>query len=81
VSARKNTIAPDAPASDWLRLPTNAEWLKDVALRDLTLQEHYAACVDARGDVYQWGDGFTGSTLPTRTLSGKVRWHAFALPV
>jgi hypothetical protein len=58
-------------------------WLQNVALRDLALHENHAACVDARGDVYQWGDGFFGppsvsadgnqDRKPTPTLRGKVR--------
>ncbi|KAJ7917529.1 regulator of chromosome condensation 1/beta-lactamase-inhibitor protein II [Mycena leptocephala] len=39
------------------------------------LHERHAACVDARGDVYQWGEGYASRGLedgqPTRTLSGK----------
>lgn len=43
----------------------------------MQLHERYGACVDARGDVYQWGDGFYGPTLsgehpPKRTLKNKV---------
>jgi hypothetical protein len=62
------------PGVDSVRNPAGAEWLKDIALRDLTLQERHAACVDARGDVYQWGAGFSpSSTEPTITLRNKVR--------
>ena len=61
-----------------------ADWLKDIALRDLALQEKHAACIDAKGDVYQWGDGFFGSSessssssgKPLLTLRGKVRVYA-----
>ena len=42
----------------------------------MALHERHAACVDARGDVYQWGDGFFGSKsdakAPKITLRGKV---------
>lgn len=51
-------------------------WLQNVALRDLVLHAKHAACVDARGDVYQWGQGLTepGSpTGPILTLRGKAR--------
>lgn len=58
---------------DSVRYPVGAEFLKDVALRDLALAEQHAACVDARGDVYQWGDGFSSSSRkPTLTLRNKV---------
>lgn len=59
-----------------LKLPSPLPWLDGVALRDLVLHEAHAACVDARGDVYQWGNVSTlGSlaTQPIRTLRGKVR--------
>jgi len=54
-----------------------------VALRDLQLHEKHAACIDARGDVYQWGEGFFGEALkavrsPKLSLRGKVRLSASA---
>jgi alpha-tubulin suppressor-like RCC1 family protein len=58
-----------------LRSPTLLPWLYGVALRDLALHETHAACVDARGDVYQWGDVNTQGDIPVkllRTLRGKV---------
>ena len=74
---RNHVLGDDVPES--VRVPTDAAWFKNVALRDLVLHEQHAACVDARGDVYQWGDGFFGSTpgqshaRPELTLKGKVR--------
>ena len=66
-----------------LRSPSPLPWLDGVALRDLVLHETHAACVDARGDVYQWGNvSAQGSvvTQPIRTLRGKVRaWSDFLL--
>lgn len=60
-----------------MRQPTIAKWLEGVALRDLQLHRTHAACVDARGNVYQWGDGFfgptsKGSAKPMPTLMGMV---------
>lgn len=51
-----------------------------MALRDLAFHEKHAACVDASGNVYQWGDGFFGddkpaSKNPVLTLKGKVSWN------
>lgn len=71
-------LSPASSDSGVIRTPTNATWLDNVALRDLQLHEKHAACVDARGDVYQWGDGFFGkasSGTPSAklTLRGKVR--------
>lgn len=60
-----------------IRSPTIAAWLDNVALRDMQLHRRHSACVDARGDVYQWGDGFLGSAAlqgaakPIPTLTGK----------
>ena len=77
---RSRIIDPHAPDIGTVQRPTNVKWLENVALRDLVLHEHHAACVDSRGDVYQWGDGFFGSgsapdaeaRKPKATLVGKV---------
>ncbi|KAG2365754.1 regulator of chromosome condensation 1/beta-lactamase-inhibitor protein II [Suillus spraguei] len=66
-----NLIDPNEPGVQRIQYPVNASWLKDVALRDLALHERHAACVDARGDVYQWGDGFCGSS-PTSKSEPKL---------
>jgi hypothetical protein len=57
-----------------------------VALRDLAVHAAHAACVDGRGDVYQWGGGFfaaeqsaSGDGKPVLTLRGKVRLRLFSL--
>lgn len=71
-------MIPETSVDTTLRTPTIAKWLDGVALRDLQLHESHAACVDARGDVYQWGSGFfgkafSGSHFPKLTLKGKVQ--------
>jgi hypothetical protein len=75
-SSRNNVLLPSAPStttSASTRTPTPAPWLADVALRDLALGTGHAACVDARGDVYQWGTGFASDVSePKVTLKGKV---------
>ncbi|KIO32474.1 hypothetical protein M407DRAFT_213529 [Tulasnella calospora MUT 4182] len=59
------------------KLPTPLSKLSGVgtALRDLAFHEKHAACVDASGNVYQWGDGFYGDASstdgPVLTLKGK----------
>ncbi|KAH7926621.1 RCC1/BLIP-II [Leucogyrophana mollusca] len=78
-SNKSNLISPQAPGVERVQLPSAGNWLQGVALRDLALHESHAACVDARGDVYQWGDGFFGSSPasssdarePKLTLRGK----------
>ena len=54
-----------------------------VALRDVAFHEKHAACVDAAGNLYQWGDGFFADSLtsnkkPVPTLQGKVRENYFS---
>ncbi|KAI9064249.1 RCC1/BLIP-II [Trametes sanguinea] len=72
---KTHILEDDLPES--IRVPTPSEWFDNVALRDLALHEKHAACVDARGDVYQWGDGFFGNEpgsshgKPRLTLRGK----------
>jgi len=71
-------LVPGTPEGDPIRKPAIAGWLDGVALRDFGLLEKHAACIDARGDVYQWGAGFDGKSsnatvnFPKRTLRGKV---------
>ena len=78
---RSHIISPDS-SIDSIRTPVAASFLENAALRDLALHSSHAACVDARGDVYQWGDGFFGPSAsasgtkdrgPTLTLKGKVK--------
>ncbi|KDQ59428.1 hypothetical protein JAAARDRAFT_153233 [Jaapia argillacea MUCL 33604] len=74
-SNKANIISPATPDIDSVPIPSPVSWLENVALRDLALHEQHAACVDGRGDVYQWGDGFFGShgqeRAPRLTLQGK----------
>ncbi|PPQ76625.1 hypothetical protein CVT26_012732 [Gymnopilus dilepis] len=69
------TLSPNE-VTDLVPTPTVAKWLDGVALRDLQLHQRHSACVDAKGDVYQWGDGFFEDKVPTPhlphlTLRGK----------
>lgn len=77
---RSNTLLPNAPGVESVRVPTTAEWLNGVALRDLKIHQDHAACVDAKGNVYQFGQGYFGSTeniSPKATLTGKVSYSRF----
>lgn len=76
---RTHVLFPSDETPESVKTPVNAEWLRDVALRDLALHERHAACVDAKGDVYQWGDGFfsegassSSERKPLLTFHGKV---------
>ena len=76
---RGRIISPGESDGAQIRTPKVASFLRDVALRDLAVHAAHAACVDGRGDVYQWGDGFfaqesaPGDRKPVLTLRGKVR--------
>uniref|UniRef100_A0A0W0FU55 Uncharacterized protein n=1 Tax=Moniliophthora roreri TaxID=221103 RepID=A0A0W0FU55_MONRR len=71
-SNQSKLLSPEVSDSEHYRTPQVADWLDNVALRDLAFHKSHAACVDARGDVYQWGEGFSRqSTKPCRTLDGK----------
>ncbi|PFH52392.1 hypothetical protein AMATHDRAFT_140044 [Amanita thiersii Skay4041] len=75
-SNRSNVLSLGVPPEEVIRTPTIAKWLDNVALRDLVFHRKHAACVDARGDVYQWGDEFFGDSAsqcpkPKQTLKGK----------
>ncbi|KAI0049695.1 RCC1/BLIP-II [Auriscalpium vulgare] len=82
-SNRSHVLSPGERASEQFRVPVDVAFLEGVALRDLAMHAAHAACVDARGDVYQWGDSFhassssaataagAGGAKPTLTLQGK----------
>ncbi|KAF9227858.1 RCC1/BLIP-II [Gyrodon lividus] len=78
-SNKSNLIDPKSPRVETLQIPTNVKWLENIALRDMALHKRHAACVDARGDVYQWGHDFfssipgskTEAKAPKLTLRGK----------
>ena len=86
---RSHTLSLQKEVPESVRTPAVADWLEGVALRDLVLQENHAACIDARGDVYQWGDGYFGtanttadassSGKPVLTLRNKVRPEVYSM--
>ncbi|KAF9065313.1 regulator of chromosome condensation 1/beta-lactamase-inhibitor protein II [Rhodocollybia butyracea] len=71
-SNKSKRLVPGISDSEVIRTPAIAKWLDNVALRDLALHKDYAACVDARGDVYQWG---LGTESPTLILKGQASPH------
>lgn len=76
---RYHTVSTDPSYSPKRPSPFVSVGGKGVALRDLAFHEKHAACVDAAGNLYQWGDGFFGDKEdqkvqePVLTLIGKVR--------
>jgi alpha-tubulin suppressor-like RCC1 family protein len=72
-SNKYNTLDQANPKVDSVPYPKVLQHLSGTAFRDIALHEKHAACVDARGDVYQWGDGiFQGDAKPRLTLAGQV---------
>lgn len=79
LSLRYHTVSTDTSYNPKRPSPLASISGNGVALRDLAFHEKHAACVDAAGNVYQWGDGFfdlpsdnQASPEPALTLSGKV---------
>ncbi|KLO19443.1 RCC1/BLIP-II protein [Schizopora paradoxa] len=74
-SNREGLLSPEQPFDQTFRTPTSVKWLHDTPLRDLTLHETFAACVDVKGDVYMWGeaakDGGESHVRPTLILKGR----------
>jgi hypothetical protein len=73
---RFGTLIPGAKSGESIRIPTSCQWLDGVALRDLAIHEKYAACADARGDVYHWGEK---NDKPEQILQGKVNAPSLVL--
>ncbi|KAG9008041.1 hypothetical protein FRB94_013806 [Tulasnella sp. JGI-2019a] len=72
-----HTVSTDASYNPKQPTPFSSISGNGVALRDLAFHEKHAACVDAAGNIYQWGDGFfdlpgdNQGQKPVLTLSGK----------
>ena len=69
-------VAPDAAASSssatLVKKPRYLNALSGQAFRDLALHESYAVAVTAKGDLLQWGSGFSATAdTPTPTLRGQ----------
>ncbi|PWN40879.1 RCC1/BLIP-II [Ceraceosorus guamensis] len=55
-------VAPDAPSLTLVKTPRPISYFEGMALRSIALMEKHGVCVDAAGDVYQWGLGFFDSS-------------------
>ncbi|CEH13113.1 REGULATOR OF CHROMOSOME CONDENSATION DOMAIN-CONTAINING PROTEIN [Ceraceosorus bombacis] len=55
-------VAPDAPSLTLVKTPRPISYFQGMALRSIALMEKHGVCVDAAGDVYQWGLGFFDSS-------------------
>lgn len=90
---RNNTLLPPGsgtPIQNMLKTARPTPYIpKATPLRDLVLAEKYAAAVDARGDLWLWGNGYWDESLRTipqgqkdddrsraqKSLRGKVCRH------
>ncbi|KHO01011.1 rRNA processing protein [Metarhizium album ARSEF 1941] len=56
----------------YVKLPRRISFFNDQILRDLKLTRSFGAAVNEKGDLIQWGLGFSGSDpRPVTTLTGK----------
>lgn len=56
----------------YIKLPRRLEFFDDQVLRDLKLTQQFGAAVNEKGDLVQWGLGFShANPKPTTTLQGK----------
>ncbi|KAM0753720.1 RCC1/BLIP-II [Meredithblackwellia eburnea MCA 4105] len=66
-----NVVAPHAPDSDIVKRPKLVSHFDGEVLRDVALHSSYGLAVDAKGDVLQWGSGYSDdaeSGSPPRTI-------------
>lgn len=62
-SNRYNVVAPDSPATTFVKSPRSIPYFDGIALRHLSMEERHGAAVDLNGDVVQWGLGFFDESL------------------
>jgi alpha-tubulin suppressor-like RCC1 family protein len=64
-------VAPDSDDA-FVKTPRRIPFFDGVLLRDIKLDRNFAAAIDERGDLLQWGTAFSkDSREPIRTLQGK----------
>jgi alpha-tubulin suppressor-like RCC1 family protein len=63
--------APDSDDTN-IKTPRRITYFDDILLRDLKLDRNFAAAVDEKGDLIQWGTGYSSDgRQPVKTLIGK----------
>lgn len=55
----------------YVKLPRRLGFFNDQLLRDMKLTKEFGAAVTEKGDLVQWGLGFSANATPTTTLQGK----------
>ncbi|KAF2716189.1 RCC1/BLIP-II [Polychaeton citri CBS 116435] len=64
-------VAPDSNDAT-VRTPRRIAWFDGKLLRDIKLSRDFGAAIDEKGDLIQWGIGYSDeSKQPTTTLVGK----------
>ena len=64
-------VAPDAEDA-LIKMPRRIPYFDGILLRDLKLDRTFGAAVTEKGDLVQWGTGYSAETRqPTPTLKGK----------
>lgn len=64
-------VAPDSD-EQFIKTPKRFPFFEGKLIRDIKLDKSFGAAIDERGDLLQWGNGFSSSSQgPTPTLTGK----------
>jgi alpha-tubulin suppressor-like RCC1 family protein len=64
-------VAPDSEEK-YIKTPRRLKWFDGMLLRDIKLDRNFGCAIDEKGDLIQWGSGFTANLkTPVRTLTGK----------
>jgi alpha-tubulin suppressor-like RCC1 family protein len=64
-------VAPDSDEK-YIKTPRRIRFFDGKLLRDVKLDRNFAAAIDERGDLLQWGSAFSDNvTEPTKTLQGQ----------
>ncbi|KAJ4332576.1 hypothetical protein N0V87_008269 [Didymella glomerata] len=65
------TVAPDSDER-YVKTPRRIKFFDGKLLRDIKMDRNFGAAIDEKGDLLQWGTGFsTEAREPTPTLRGK----------
>lgn len=71
-SNKSGVAAPDAPREKYIHTPRRLPFFDGHVLRDVKLDAAFAAAIDEKGDLLQWGAAYAPNTKePKYTLKGK----------
>lgn len=66
-----NSIVSNDPKSKEVRYPIRYDWFDGKYLLKLNISEHSALAIDEKGDLIQWGKGYSDSKDPEYTIKGQ----------